>query len=34
MRMGVRLKRAGIWGYIYIHIADSLRYTPETNTTL
>ena len=31
--MGGRYKREGIWG-ICIHIADSLFYTTETNTTV
>ena len=33
-RVGGRHKREGIWGYVYIYIADSLCYTAETNTTL
>ena len=33
-REGGRHKREEIWGYMYVHIADSLCYTAETNTPL
>ena len=33
-RVRGRCKREGIWGYICIHIADSLCYKAEPNTPL